>query len=122
VKRLAGLLALAVLLGARIAASAEMDANTLLHTYDAGTPEQKTAIEQTVLTAESALREASSAIVLQRNEFGLYCPKDFSADSLIEMIRRQVNQTKFVGKYPFEMSLLRALQVKFPPPCPPQSK
>jgi hypothetical protein len=97
-KRLAGLLALAVLLGARIAASAEMDANTLLHIYDTGTPQQKTAIEQTVLTAESALREASSAIVLQRNEFGLYCPKDFSADSLIEMIRRQVNQKGIVSK------------------------
>jgi hypothetical protein len=122
VKPSAGLLTLAVLLGTRAAASAEMDADTLLHTYDTGTPEQKTAIEQTVLTAESAFREASSTIVLQRNEFGLYCPKDFSADSLIEMIRRQVSQTKFVAKYPFEMSLLRALQIEFPPPCPPQSR
>jgi hypothetical protein len=93
VKRLAGLLTLAVLLGIRAAASAEMDADTLLHAYDTGTPEQKTAIKQTVLTAESAFREASSTIVLQRNEFGLYCPKDFSADSLIEMIRRQVSHS-----------------------------
>jgi hypothetical protein len=99
-----------------------MNADTLLRTYDTGTPEQKTAIEQTVLTAESAFREASSTIVLQRSESGLYCPKDFSADSLIEMIRHQVSQTKFVGKYPFEVSLLHALQVEFPPPCPPQSK
>jgi hypothetical protein len=44
VKRLAGLLTLAVLLGIRAAASAEMDADTLLHAYDTGTPEQKTAI------------------------------------------------------------------------------
>jgi hypothetical protein len=123
VKRLAELLTVAVLLlGIRAAASAEMDADTLLRTYDTGTPEQKTAIEQTVLTAESAFREASSTIVVQRNEFGLYCPKDFSAGSLIEMIRRQVSQTKFVGKYSFETSLLHALQVEFPPPCPPQSK
>jgi hypothetical protein len=99
-----------------------MDADSLLRTYDTGTPEKKAAIERTVLTAESALREASSAIILQRNELGLYCPKDFSAGRLIEMIRRQVNQTKFIGKYPFEMSLLHALQVEFPPPCPPQSK
>lgn len=121
-KRFASLATLAVLLGITAAASAEMDADTLLHIYDTGTPEQKTAIKQTVLTAESALREASSTIVLQRNEFGLYCSKDFSADSLIEMIRRQVSQTKFVGKYAFEMSLLHALQVEFPPPCPPQLK
>jgi hypothetical protein len=113
---------LALLLGTIFAASAEMDANTLLRTYDTGTSEQKKAIEKTVLTAESAFREASSTIVLQRNEVGLYCPKDFSADSLIEMIRRQVSQTKFLGDYPFEMSLLHALQVEFPPPCPPQSK
>jgi len=122
VKRLAGLLTLAALLGTTAAAGAEMDADTLLHTYDTGTPEQKTVIERTVLTAESALREASSTIVLQRSEFGLYCPKDFSADSLIEMIRRQVSQTKFAGKYAFEMSLLHALQVEFPPPCSSQSK
>ncbi|MGO9768083.1 MAG: hypothetical protein ACLPSW_00730 [Roseiarcus sp.] len=122
VRRLAGLLTLAVLLGTRAAASAEIDADTLLQTYDTGTPERKTAIEQTVSTAESAFREASFTIVLQRNEIGLYCPKDFSADSLIEMIRRQVSQTKFVGKYPFEMSLLHALQVEFPPPCPLRSK
>ena len=121
-KRLVGFLTLAILLATRAAASAEMNADTLLHTYDTGTPEQKTAIEQTVLTAESAFREASSTIVLQRSECGLYCPKDFSADSLIEMIRRQVSQTKFVGKYPFEVSLLHALQVEFPPPCLPQSK
>lgn len=99
-----------------------MNAETLLHAYDTGTPEQKTAIKQKVLTAESAFREASSTIVLQRNEVGLYCPKDFSADNLIEMIRRQVSQTKFVGNYSFEMSLLHALQVEFPPPCASQSK
>jgi len=121
VKRLS-LSTLAILLGTLAAASAEMDADSLLHTYDTGTPEQKTAIEQTVLTAESALREASSTIVLQRNEFGLYCPKDLAADSLIEMIRQEVTRTKFAGKYSFEMSLLHALQVAFPPPCPPQSK
>jgi hypothetical protein len=128
VKRLASLSTLAVLLGTIAAASAEMDAETLLHIYDTGTPEQKIAIEQTVLTAESAFREASSAIVLQRNEPGLYCPQGLTIFDevrgfvLIDMIRRQVSQTKFAGKYPFEMSLLHALQVEFPPPCPPQSR
>lgn len=116
-KRLAGLSIFAVLLGTTTAASAEINADTLLHIYDTGTPGQKASIEQMVLTAESAFREASSTIVLQRNEFGLYCPKDFSADSLIELIRREVSQSKFVGKYPFEMSLLHALQLEFPPPC-----
>jgi hypothetical protein len=102
--------------------SAEMDADTLLHTYDAGSPEQKTAVEQTVLTAESALREASSTIVLQRNEFGLYCPPvtGLTANSLIEMIRREVSRTKFVGRYHFDLALLHALQADYP--CPPQSK
>ena len=116
-KRLAGLSIFAALLATTAAASAEMNADTLLHIYDTGTPGQKASIEQMVLTAESAFREASSTFVLQRNEFGLYCPKDFSAENLIDMIRRQVSQTKFVGKYAFEMSLLHALQVEFPPPC-----
>jgi hypothetical protein len=99
-----------------------MDASTQLHTYDTGTPEQKTAIERTVLTAESALREASSTIVIQRNEYGLYCPRDLSAANLIELIRHQVSQTEFIGKCPFELALLHALQVAFPPPCLPKSK
>ena len=122
VKRLIGLSILTMLLGGGAAASAEMSANTLLHTYDTGTHEQKTAIEQTVLTAESAFREASSTIVLQRGEYGLYCPKDCSAGSLIEMIGHQISQTRLTGQYAFEVSLLHALQVEFPPPCLPQSK
>ena len=121
-KRSAGLLTLAVLLRAGAVSGAEMDADTLLHIYDTGTREQKTAIEEMVLTAESAFREASSTIVIQRNEFGLYCPENFSASHLIEMIRHQVMQAKFIGKYPFETSLLHALQKEFPPPCSPQLK
>ena len=113
---------LVALLGTVTAAGTEMDSNTLLHIYDTGTPEQKAAIERTVLTAESALREASSTIVIQRNDYGLYCPRDLTAPSLIEMIRHEIIQTEFIGKHPFELSLLHALQVAFPPPCPPQSK
>ena len=121
-KRIASLLSLTILLSTINAVGAEMNAETLLHTYDTGTSEQKAIIDQMVLTAESAFREASSVIVLQRNEGGLYCPKEFSADILIKLIRNQVRETKFVGKYPFEVSLLHALQVEFPPPCQPQSK
>jgi hypothetical protein len=120
VKRLANFSAAVALLGATVDATAGMDANTLLHAYDTGTPKEKIAIEQIVLTAENALREASSVIVLQRNELGLYCPprKDLPAQTLIEMIRHEVSGTDFIGKYPFETSLLHALQVTFP--CPAQ--
>ena len=121
-KVLANLSALAALLFATAAAGAEMDADTLLTAYDSGTAKAKIAIEKIVSTAENAMREASSVIVVQRNETGLYCPptRDITAQNLIEMIRDEVRREKFVGKSPFEMSLLHALQLAFP--CPSQTK
>jgi hypothetical protein len=125
VKRLANCFAFVARLSATVAASDEMDANTLLQIYDSAPPKEKLAIEQTVLTAEAAFREASSTIVLQRNEYGLYCPplkasvaQKFSPNDLIEMIRHEVNKAPFLGKHNFEISLLHALQVAFP--CPSQ--
>jgi hypothetical protein len=114
-KVLANFSSLAMLMLATAAAGADMDAKTLLNAYDSGTAKEKIEIEKIVLTAENAMREASSVIVVQRNETGLYCPrKDLTSQSLIEMIRGEVRRTKFVGDYPFEMALLHALQVTFP--------
>ncbi len=118
------LLSFAALLGATIVANADMNADTLLRTYDTGTPGEKRVIEQMVLTAENAFREANAVIVLQRNELALFCmpssARDLTAKRLIEMVRNEVHREDFVGKNPFEMSMLHALQVAFP--CPLQSK
>ena len=121
-KPLAQVLALATLLTTTTVASADMNADTLLRTYDTATPNEKIIIEQMVLTAEKAFREANSVIVLQRNEVALYClppATDFTAKQLIEMVRNEVGRTNFVGKYHFVMSMLHAFQSMFP--CPSQS-
>jgi hypothetical protein len=76
------------------------------------------------LTAENAFREPNSVIVLQRNELALFClpppATDLTAKRLIEMVRSEVRRINFVGKEPFETSMLHALQAAFP--CPLQSK
>ena len=117
-KPLAVTLALALALGTTPATADELDADTLIRAYDTATAQQKAAIEQTVLTAENAFREVNSVIVLQRNELALYClPANvLTGKQLIEMVRVEVSRANFVGKYPFEMSLLHALQSAFP--CP----
>jgi hypothetical protein len=118
VKPLAVTFALATALGTTPATADELDADTLIRAYDTATAQQKAAIEQTVLTAESAFREANSVIVLQRNELALYCLRAnvLTGKQLIEMVRVEVGRANFVGKYPFEVSLLHALQLAFP--CP----
>jgi hypothetical protein len=113
---------------ATAAISDEMNANILLHQYDTLTGDKRLALEQTVLTAEAAMREANSVIVLQRSEYGLYCPplesaavaKIFTAEELIELIRHEVDESPFVGKEEFEIALLHALQVKFRCPARPK--
>jgi CMP-2-keto-3-deoxyoctulosonic acid synthetase len=121
VKPLAVTFALAAALGTTPATADELDADTLIRAYDTATAQQKAAIEQTVLTAENAFREANSVIVLQRNELALYCLRAniLTGKQLIEMVRVEVGRANFVGKYPFEMSLLHGLQSAFP--CPSKS-
>lgn len=116
-KLLAQILAVAALLTTTTVASAavpsaDMNADNLLHAYDAATPAERIIIEQMVLTAEKAFREANSVIVLQRNEVALYClptATDFTAKQLIEVVRSEVGRTNFVGKHHFVMSMLHAL-------------
>jgi hypothetical protein len=116
-KPLTSLFAFAALLGATLNAHADTNADALLRTYDTGTSQQKSAIEQMVLTTEDAFREANSVIVLQRDELALFClppgATDLTAKQLIEMVRSEVRNTNSVGKFPFQAVLLHALQVTF---------
>ena len=119
-KHLAVTFALATALGATPATADELDADALIRAYDTATAQQKAAIEQTVLTAENAFREANAVIVAQRNEVALYClPVNvLTGKQLIEMVRIEVGRANFLGKYGFELSLLHALQSAFPCPSP----
>lgn len=123
VKPFAPLSALVLLLATTIVANA-MNAETLLRAYDTGDAAGKSAVEQMVLTAEDAFREANSVIVIQRDQVALFClppwARDLTAKQLIEMVRDEVRRENILSKQPFEVSMLHALQVAFP--CPLQSK
>jgi hypothetical protein len=112
-------LALATLLSmpAMNVAHAEMDANTLLRTYDAATPARKAVLSSIILAIKDGIGWANEAFVKQRNELALYCvPSDvtLTGTQLIDLIRQEVRQNQFIGEYPFGMAMLHPLQVTYP--------
>jgi hypothetical protein len=116
-------LATALSVPATSVAHAEMDANSLLRTYDAATPARKNSLSSIVLAIRDGIGWANETIIKQSNEPALYCvPLDvtLSGTQLIDLIRHEVRQSHSVGKYPFGRALLHALQITYP--CAPQLK
>lgn len=112
-------LATALSVPATSVAHAEMDAASLLRTYDVAAPARKNSLSSIVLAIRDGIEWANETIIKQRNEPALYCvPLDvtLSGTQLIDLIR--VRQSHSVGKYPFGMALLHALQITYP--CGPQ--
>ena len=105
---------------------AEMTANQLLHEYDEGTHDEQQLLEFSLQETENGLSWVNTYLVVVRKEQPLYCPPGkmaFTGSQILDILRRAKDDQLHpgrttVGKTPFGLAMIFALQSTFP--CPPK--
>jgi hypothetical protein len=97
--------------------------NDFLQQYAAAPPERKSYFLRQVVDIEDGLAWANMALARDRKEQPLYCvPTNLAltGGQLINIVRRDVEETPSDGEYPVGLILLQALKKVFP--CQPASR
>ena len=100
-----------------IESSAEMDAKTLLKTYDVAAPKDKEIVLFTVSRTQNGMSWANSALRTQRKEDPLYCvPSNvvLTGEQIVDILRRHLKEDPSAEEVPYGLVMLLALQKTFP--------
>ena len=100
-----------------IEASAEMDAKTLLKTYDVAAPKDKEIVLFTLSRTQTGMSWANSALRTQRKEEPLYCvPSNvvLTGEQIVDILRRHLKEDPSAEEVPYGLVMLLALQKTFP--------
>ena len=100
-----------------IEASAEMDAKTLLKTYDVAAPKDKEIVLFTISRTQNGMSWANSALRTQRKEDPLYCAPTnvvLTGEQIVDILRRHLKEDPSAEEVPYGLVMLLALQKTFP--------
>ena len=100
-----------------IEVSAEMDAKTLLKTYDVAAPKDKEIVLFTISRTQNGMSWANSALRTQRKEDPLYCvPSNvvLTGEQIVDILRRHLKEDPSAEEVPYGLVMLLALQKTFP--------
>ena len=96
----------------------QVDANMLLRDYDVADPKEKRVHELRILDIEQGIEAANTYLRFKKAE-PIYClPGNlvFTGSEIIDILRRAVKKDPTLGRQPFRIATLMALQLTFP--CP----
>jgi hypothetical protein len=96
----------------------QVDANMLLRDYYVADPKEKRVHESRLLDIEQGIEAANTYLRFKKEE-PIYClPVDlvFTGSEIIEILSRAVKKDPILGRQPFRIATLMALQLTFP--CP----
>ncbi len=94
----------------------QVDANMLLSDYDAADRKEKRVHELRMLDIERGIEAANTYLRFKKVE-PIFCPPGnpvFTGAEIIDILRRAVTKQPLLGRQPFRIAALMALQSTFP--------